>query len=175
MAVDKYNYAYWTDPIVKGFIAQSGTADGIALGDPTGSNFTYVASQVGCTSDDKDTEFECMQKANASSIIAVYNSYNATENGGQSLSFSPVPDNFTSFSNTTDRAARGLFAKLPTLLTQVDNEGASLVPYVESGPNQTVVDARTRSISTCPIARGALYVLPLYPSSLPFIFSSTIS
>ncbi|KAF2649768.1 alpha/beta-hydrolase [Lophiostoma macrostomum CBS 122681] len=166
MSVDKYNYAYWTDPIVKGFIAQSGTADGIALGDPTGSNFTYVASQVGCVSDGKDDEFACMQKANASDIIAVYNTYNATENGGQSLSFSPTPDNYTSFSNNTDRAARGLFAKLPTILSQVNNEGASLVPYDPAGPNQTAVDAFTRSLATCPIARGALarknYVTPIY-------------
>jgi carboxylesterase type B len=128
--------------------------------DPTGSNFTYVAAQVGCTSSDKDQEFACMQSANASAIIAVYNKYNATLNGGLGLSFQPAPDNMTDFSNYADRRARGLFAKVPTVYSSVDNEGASLVAYNPAGPNQTAVDALTRNIATCPGAAAALYVLP---------------
>lgn len=155
MAVDKYAYAYPEDPIVKGFIAQSGTASGGSSNDATYSNFTYVASQIGCSSPNKDEEFTCMQKANASAIIEVYNKYNASANGGRSLSFNPSPDNITSFSNYTDRQLRGRFARVPTIFSQVDNEGASLVPFVPSGPNQTIVDARTRDISTCPIAQGS--------------------
>ncbi len=156
MAVDKYAYAYPEDPIVKGFIAQSGTASGGASNDPTNSNFTYLASQVGCSSINKDEIFSCMQRANATAIIEVLNKYNATANGGRSLSFAPSPDNSTSFSNYTDRQLRGRFAKLPTILSQVDNEGASLVAYNPAGPNQTAVDAFTRNIATCPGARGAL-------------------
>lgn len=156
MAVDKYAYAYPEDPIVKGFIAQSGTASGGSANDPTNSNFTYLASQVGCTSGNKDEVFSCMQKANATAIIEVLNKYNATANSGRSLSFNPSPDNVTSFSNYTDRQLRGRFAKLPTLLSQVDNEGASLVAYNPSGPSQTAVDAFTRNIATCPGAQGAL-------------------
>ena len=156
MAVDKYAYAYPEDPIVKGFIAQSGTASGGSSSDVTQSNFTYVASKVGCASSNKDDEFACMQEADAKAIIEVYNKYNASANGGRSLSFQPFPDDMTSFSNYTDRQARGRFARLPTLLSQVDNEGASLVPYIPSGPNQTAVDAFTRNIATCPDAQGAL-------------------
>ncbi|KAJ8116018.1 hypothetical protein OPT61_g2465 [Boeremia exigua] len=156
MAVDKYAYAYPEDPIVKGFIAQSGTASGGASNDPTNSNFTYLASQVGCSSTQKDEIFSCMQKANATAIIEVLNKYNATANGGRSLSFAPSPDNITSFSNYTDRQLRGRFAKLPTILAQVNNEGASLVAFNPAGPNQTAVDAFTRSIATCPGASGAL-------------------
>jgi carboxylesterase type B len=156
MAVDKYAYAYPEDPIVKGFIAQSGTASGGASNDLTRSNFTYLASQVGCSSTDKDEVFSCMQKANATAIIEVLNRYNTTANSGRSLSFAPSSDNVTSFSNYTDRQLRGRFAKVPTLLSQVDNEGASLVAYSPAGPNQTTVDAFTRSIATCPGAQGAL-------------------
>jgi carboxylesterase type B len=156
MAVDKYAYAYPEDPIVKGFIAQSGTAAGGVSNDPNNSNFTYLATQIGCTSTDRDEVLSCMQKANATAIIEVLNKYNATANGGRSLSFAPSPDNVTSFSNYTDRQLRGRFAKLPTVLSQVDNEGASLVAYNPAGPNQTAVDAFTRSISTCPDAQGAL-------------------
>ena len=156
MAVDKYAYAYPEDPIVKGFIAQSGTSSGGSSSDLTYSNFTYVASQVGCVSANKDEEFACMQKVDANTIIKVYNEYNASANGGRSLSFQPAGDNITSFSNYTDRQLRGRFAKVPTILAQVDNEGASLVPYNPNGPNQTAVDAFTRSIATCPGAKGAL-------------------
>jgi hypothetical protein len=159
MAVDKFAYAYPDDPIVAGFIAQSGTVAGGNSNDATHSNFTYVASQIGCASPDKDKEFACMQNANASAIIQVYNKYNASANGGRSLSFSPAPDELTSFSNYTDRQIRGRFARVPTILSQVDNEGASLLPFVPAGPNQTAVDAFTRSIATCPGAQVALYVL----------------
>lgn len=159
MAVDKYAYAYPEDPIVTGFIAQSGTVASGNSNDMTNSNFTYVASQIGCASPDKDKEFTCMQSADASVIIDVYNKYNASVNGGRSLSFNPAPDELTNFANYTDRQIRGRFAKVPTILSQVDNEGASLLPFVPSGPNQTAVDTFTRSIATCPGAQGALYVL----------------
>jgi len=130
--------------------------------DPTGSNFTYVASQVGCTSSDKDEEFVCMQSVDAGTIIAVYNKYNATLNGGLGLSFQPAPDNMTDFSNYADRRLRGLFSKVPTVYSSVDNEGASLVAYNPAGPNQTAVDALTRSIATCPGEAAALYVFLTY-------------
>lgn len=157
MAVDKYTYANAVDPLVKGFIAQSGTAIiGNSPPDPSGSNFTYVASQVGCNYSDKDEELACMQKANATAIIEVYNRYNASRNEGRSLSFAPAPDNMTSFSNYTERQSRGLFARLPTIISMVNNEGASLVAYNAAGPNQSTIDAMTLGFATCPGAQGAL-------------------
>ena len=86
-------------------MAQSELADSpIGAPDPQGTNFTYVASQLGCTSSpDKDKIFSCVQKANATNVIQVYDNYNASNNGGASLSFAPQPDNMTSFSNYTDR------------------------------------------------------------------------
>jgi carboxylesterase type B len=156
MAVDKYAYAYPEDPIVKGFIAQSGAAPGGSSRDVTHSNFTYLASQLGCTSANKNEEFSCVQKIDANAVIEVYNKYDPAANGGISLSFQPASDNITSFSNYTDRQLQGRFAKLPTIMAQVDNEGASLVPYNPAGPDQTAVDAFTQSIATCPGAEGAL-------------------
>lgn len=160
MSVDSYSYAWPTDPLVRGFIEQSGLADSSPpTSDATGSNFTYVASQVGCptVNTTKDQIFACMQNVSASTVINVYNTYNATLNGGRSLSFGPRPDNQTFFSNYTDRQQRGLFAKLPTIVSQVNNEGSSLLGYTPQGPvgGQAAVDALTRSLSTCPGARGA--------------------
>jgi carboxylesterase type B len=148
---------------VKGFIAQSGTASSGSSSDTTFSNFTYIATQLGCASTTPDEEFLCMQQADASSIIKIYNEYNASANGGRSLSFQPASDNITSFSNYTDRQLRGRFARVPIILAQVDNEGASLVPYDPKGPNQSAVDAFTRNIATCPGAKSALLVTPTLP------------
>ncbi|SMQ51123.1 unnamed protein product [Zymoseptoria tritici ST99CH_3D7] len=156
-SVDYYNYAYWQDPLVAGFIAQSGVAKDEDEYDASGSNFTYVASAVGCGDEttNKDELFKCMQTVDATAIINVYNNYNATLNGGKSLSFSTRADNQTKFFNYTDLQARGLFARLPTIYAQVNNEGTSLIQYNESGVNQTEADARTLSLGTCPGAAAS--------------------
>ncbi|KAF2678095.1 alpha/beta-hydrolase [Lentithecium fluviatile CBS 122367] len=158
-SVDMYTYAYPSDPLVRGFIAQSGMADSSTRTfDPFGSNFTYVASQVVCNSSVADEVFSCMQSAPASSLITVYNKYNATLNNNAPLSFTPTPDNETVFANYTDRQARGLFAHLPMLISQTNDEGSSLLPFDPAGPagGQAAIDQFTRSFSTCPSARGAL-------------------
>ena len=151
-SVDMYTYAYPFDPLVKGFIAQSGVASNGVV--PTGSNFTYVAQQVGCANETStpDAELECMQNANATAIIEVYNKYNATLNGGLALSFSTAADNQTRFSNYTDLRQRGLFAKVPTIYSTVNNEAATLVTYIgpEGIANQTAADLQTASSFTCP-------------------------
>jgi hypothetical protein len=111
-SVDKYAYAWNSDPLVRGFILDSGTADGFALGGQSVTNFTYVAEQLNCTQQDKDSMLECMQSADADAMISVLDHYNATAHGGVTLSFGPVADNETSFSNYTDRRERGLFSQL---------------------------------------------------------------
>ncbi|KAB2575178.1 Acetylcholinesterase [Lasiodiplodia theobromae] len=160
MSVDKYAYAYPTDPLVSGFIAQSGLADsGLTKIDAAGTNFTYVAEQIGCstTTASDDEVLACMQQADAADIIAVLNTYNATANGGRALSFTPAADGLTNFADYEERQEQGLFAHVPTLIAQVDNEGATLVslPEGDAAPNQSAVDAITRNLATCPGARGA--------------------
>lgn len=155
-----YTYAYPYDPLVRGFISESGMASGVALG-AHDANFTYVASQVGCNTTNTTTDdavFACMQSAPASSIIQVYNKYNATLHGGIALAFSPTVDNVTVFANYTERQQRGLFARLPSIISQVHDEGSSLLAYTPQGPpgGQAAIDARTKSWATCPDAHGAL-------------------
>jgi hypothetical protein len=75
-SVDKY--AWNDDPLVKGFILDSGTADEFALGGQSITNFTYVAQQVNCTQQDKNSMLECMQRADADTIISVLDKYNNT-------------------------------------------------------------------------------------------------
>lgn len=160
MSVDAYNYAYPFDPLVRGFIAQSGAVGTSSYTfDPKGSNFTYVASQLGCDATATDDEvFSCMQSKPATDIIAIYNKYNATLNSGKSLSFGPTADNETIFSNYTSRQQRGLFAQLPTIYSSNNAEGSSLLSFTPEGPpgGQSAIDAFTKSFGTCSTANGAL-------------------
>lgn len=155
-SVDMYTYAYPFDPLVKGFIAQSGVAsNGIV---PTGSNFTFIASQLNCSSSTNtsitspDTEFACMQSLPASSIISIYNTYNSTLNSNLPLSFSTAADNQTRFTNYTDLLTRGLFARLPTIYSTTNNEAATLITYTgpEAISNQTAANLQTARSFTCP-------------------------
>lgn len=117
-SVDKYAYAWPDDPIVQGLIADSGVAGLLGKSASDTSNFTYVAQQIGCTQDDPDEAFACMQKADVQDIIGVLNTYNSSENGGLSFSFTPAGDNETSFDDYTEIESEGKFARLvraPTL------------------------------------------------------------
>lgn len=152
--VDKYIYAWPHDPLVKGFIMQSG--QGEISGDPNDhSNFTYIADKLGC-SGDKDEMFRCMQQANADDIIQILNTYNATANGGKVLNFQPQADNETSFSNYTDLQARGLYSYLPQIIGNCDNEFASLYqPFTGEAPDQEVLDRLSDGMFICPAAKAA--------------------
>lgn len=111
-SVDKYAYAWPDDPIVRGFIADSSVAGLLGKSASDTSNFTFVAHQVGCDQSDPDEIFACMQKADAQDIIGVLNKYNASANGGRSLSFVPAGDNETSFDDYRELERRGKFARI---------------------------------------------------------------
>ncbi|KJX93199.1 hypothetical protein TI39_contig4368g00003 [Zymoseptoria brevis] len=137
-SVDYYSYAYWQDPLVAGFIAQSGVAKDEGEYDASGSNFTCVASAVGCGDDttDKDKLFKCMQTVDSTAIINTIRPNSPT-------------------TPTCKPAARGLCARIPTVYAQDNNEGASLIQYNEAGVNQTEANARTLSLATCPGAAAS--------------------
>lgn len=138
-SVDKYAYAWPDNPLGQGLIADSGVAGLLGQSAADTSNFTYVARQVGCAQDDPDESFACMQRADAEDIIAVLNTYNASENGGRSLSFVPAGDNETSFTNYTDMESEAKFARLVSGLTSqailpphehvIDSDGSSLCSW----------------------------------------------
>lgn len=142
---------------MRGFIAQSGTASNSYAGDGSGSNFTYIASKVGCdASASKDVLLACMQSKPANDIISAYNTYNASQNNGVALSFGPTADNQVVFSNYTDRRSRGLFARVPIIYSTVNAEGSSLLDYTPEGPpgGQAAIDAFTQR-TTCGAAVAA--------------------
>lgn len=111
-SVDYYNYAYPNDPIVSGLIMDSGTAFIPIGGDRTGSNFSFVASQVGCASSgNSERQLACLRRLPAATIqdfVADY-SVNGTS---PALNFAPIPDEKSVFANYTERALAGKQAQI---------------------------------------------------------------
>lgn len=61
-AADMYLFAYPENPLVRASISSSGVAIGRALNsDYSGSNFSFVAKNLGCDFADATTELECMR------------------------------------------------------------------------------------------------------------------
>jgi carboxylesterase type B len=112
-SVDFYNFAYPEDPIVSGLIMDSGTALLPIRGDPSGRNFSHVASQVGCPglADNPSEEIACMRKVDALKIESFIANY-SDSGTSPGLSFGPVPDEKTVFANYTARALDGKQAQI---------------------------------------------------------------
>jgi carboxylesterase type B len=104
-SVNCYAYSYTHDAIVTGFVADSGPPSIIDPPEPSGSNFTKLASLVGCANLSQEEEFECMQKVDARTIQKVYS--NGTE-----FSFVPRGDDVTAPINPTKSISEGKLSKL---------------------------------------------------------------
>ena len=107
MSVEYHQFAWYTDPIVHGYIMDSGTAllplDNV---DISQSNFTFVAKQFGCGGLNATAEFSCMKNVSSSDIESYLKAY--SDNGtSPSLNFIPVSDDITKFKNYTERALSG--------------------------------------------------------------------
>jgi cholinesterase len=106
-AVDIYNFAWYKDPIVNGLIMDSGTAFIEAGLGPRYSDFSYVASRVGCgNTSNALEELACMKEIDGSILEGlIEDNYNMGLT--PSLAFGPSADEKIVFSNYTDRALQG--------------------------------------------------------------------
>lgn len=129
-SIDLYSYAYASDPIVSGFIMQSGTMNlanggGAALpnGPPASSPATNTSqgwfnasSALGCggSTADPAAVLTCMQGKNLSDIVTVTNT----------IGFQPSADNISVFTTAeyASRTAAGQFSRLPVLTGSNDHE-----------------------------------------------------
>jgi carboxylesterase type B len=104
-SVGMYGYSYPKDLIVKGLISDSGAPGMLVKAYGNYSDFDTLSSKVGCGKLSERKQLSCMQKVDASVLQKVYSETST-------ISFTPVGDNATAFSNTTDRLARGLVTKV---------------------------------------------------------------
>jgi carboxylesterase type B len=167
ISIDYYNFAYPKDPIVSAFAMDSGTAfTSIVSNDHQRTNFSFVASQLGCSNKASPAaELACMKDIPAQQIesfVATYQDNDTTP----SISFLPIVDNKTVFANYTTRALAGLQANLPAIIGTNAQDGVPFAPYVFTGPNSTLVQHELLQTFFCPatetIRLRQLAKLPTY-------------
>jgi carboxylesterase type B len=110
-SVSVYPYGYPSDPIVAGLIADSGSPGIAGSADLAQTNFTYLAGLVGCKNESDTARLSCVRKVPARNLENTLSYYtgNATT---PKISFGPVPDNKTIFTNWTSRIEQGQIAKI---------------------------------------------------------------
>jgi cholinesterase len=111
IAVDLYAFAWTKDPIVNGFIAQSGTAllrvSGVKVGDY--SEWYAVSKKLGCGgSEAAEKTLSCMQEKTFEDILS---SWTASPDFSKSNAFGVYPDNRTAWSDFFTRGKKGQFVK----------------------------------------------------------------
>ncbi|KAK4893513.1 hypothetical protein LTR27_008196 [Elasticomyces elasticus] len=152
-SVSLYPYAYPKDPMVKGIAADSGSPGIAGSSDTAQSNFTFVASLVGCTGQ-PEVVLDCMRhNVTAAALENVLSLYQISARSPK-ITFGPTPDEVIVFANYTDRAAKGLVAKIPEITGSNANEGAGFVPYTPDGPGAATLFNVTERVIACPLGKG---------------------
>lgn len=148
MSVYSYAFAYYDDPIISGFICDSGVSQDAASAPPT-TNFTFVASQLGCSDQSATDELACMRKLPADTIENFLANYSNTQ-AQPALRFWPIPDNKTLPYNFTDRTRNGQGPSIPGIIGTNAQDGTPFAPYNPSGPNTTLAELARLTTFFCP-------------------------
>ncbi|PQE13480.1 hypothetical protein CJF32_00005356 [Rutstroemia sp. NJR-2017a WRK4] len=149
-SVDLYSYGFVKDPLVAGFIAQSGTTQLEPALTPSASanRWFTVSSALGCGNSTSDNQavLECMRNVSTEKI---------TQTIGADAGFIPTADEIIVFSNYTARSLAGNFTKKPMLVGHTDAEAKLFALIAEMG-GTTVPDAYWASYESsmffCPAA-----------------------
>ncbi|PQE33368.1 hypothetical protein CJF32_00006660 [Rutstroemia sp. NJR-2017a WRK4] len=151
LSTDVYNYAYPDDPIVQGFICNSGNALLFpSVDDPTYSNFTFVASHFNCSSPSGSAEdlLSCMRKVPAADIESFLKSYSDSQ-AAPALSFSATVDNTIVFSNYTSRLLAGNVSSKPAIYGYTDIDTIAFVAFpadpLQESANRTLAEISFQS------------------------------
>jgi carboxylesterase type B len=160
-STDYHSYAFFDDPIARGYFMQSGTALIVSFKDAAQTNFSFVARHFGCDfPSDGAAELDCMRPVPFALIENFIGQYG--DNGTQpALSFNVVPDEKIIFSDYPARAAAGQIAKSPAIISNCANEEASLYTYpvdnLTVGPYEPAVLALDLSLWVCPTVTTTMF------------------
>lgn len=160
-SVDYYDYAWTSDPIVKGFITESGTATSFSNpAPPNNTAYWFTATErLGCggASAGIPATVACMRTKSFQQIL------NATASppGIASLvgEFVPTADNKVVFSNYTARAAAGQFTRRPYFTGNNDYEaGLFKLIAAAAGLQVSIPEWAISNLFTysCPTSNAAL-------------------
>jgi hypothetical protein len=121
VSVDLYNFAYYEDPIVSGFIMESLTAQlPVWSKDYEHTNFTFVAENLGCGNLDPVAELECMRHNVTAGAIEDFVANRSLAGTTPALNFRQIADGKTAFLNYTERAQGGFISKIVSLSLRVE-------------------------------------------------------
>ncbi|CCG83695.1 protein of unknown function [Taphrina deformans PYCC 5710] len=156
-SIGAYAYAYWKDPIARGFILESGSEYlNTAITVPINNNasitgWNTVAQKIGCNSTDSSKVFACMQAANLSVLADAVNNYPAARSV-----FLPTQDGvlLQNASTYTALAQAGQFAQVPVLIGTNNNEG-TILTTIYAGGLSNLADIITQGF-TCSAANVAM-------------------
>jgi carboxylesterase type B len=158
MSVDYHSFAYYSDPIARGYFMQSGDVflgplAGLVVQDTAHTGFSLMAAHFGCGSSDGAAELDCMRRVPFDKIENFVGQY--AQNGTQPpLSFGLVPDEKIIFSDYAARAAAGKVARVPAIISNCANEMSALYPYpvdnLTVGPYEPAVLALDVALWVCP-------------------------
>ena len=159
-SVDYYSYAWVEDPIVAGFVPQSGTATLFSTFPPPNNTASWFnATQIlGCGGESAGipATLACVRNKSTTDILA------ATKGSGGLAAvlgnFVPTADNKVVFSNYTTRAAEGQFIKRPYFTGNNDYEaGQFKILAAEGGEILPAVLWAIFNLGgfTCPAATAA--------------------
>lgn len=123
-SLEYYTYAWKEKPIIAGLIQQSGS---ITHEDPSPqdaqavkNSWFYVSEGLGCgdASSDRDEVVKCMRTKDMEDILAYVPGFT----GASNLTFGPVADGITIFSDIEERTKAGDFYQAPLLMGTVNYE-----------------------------------------------------
>ncbi|KAF2226117.1 Alpha/Beta hydrolase protein [Elsinoe ampelina] len=124
--VGEQSLAYVDDPIVKGYIQNSGGTYDVRspYTDTSFKNFTFVANSFGCTGDLANLT-ACL-RTKPQSDIESFIQYWVDTAQKPPLSFQFLTDNTTTWANGTQAIITGSYSRLPKILAHCERDGASL-------------------------------------------------
>ncbi|BCS26843.1 uncharacterized protein APUU_51554A [Aspergillus puulaauensis] len=122
-SLEYFAYAWKKEPIIAGLIQQSGS---ITHEDPSPqdakaveNSWFYVSEGLGCgDTSDHDAVVKCMRTKDVEDILAYVPGFTGTSN----LTFGPVADEITIFSDIEERTKAGDFYQVPLLMGTVNYE-----------------------------------------------------
>ena len=161
-SVDHFSYAWTEDPIVAGFIAESGTV--FTPGTPKSADsvtqtWYNITASLGCgnaNSGNASGVLNCMKNLNWQTVQTASIK---SQSGGLSSGFGPSVDNIVVFSDYANRSAKGNLIKRPLLIGS-NNYEAGLFKVIYGLMNVTYPEAEwdflQTSLFTCAISERAL-------------------
>lgn len=165
-----YSFAWYEDqPMVNGFIQQSGTILGTLPPIPRSeaqSNWFAVASSLGCENFGwtQSQVLDCMRNQTVDDTLKALVGLNGSSTAdvishATAINFAATIDNEIVFDNYSERAAAGQFIKKPLLIGDTDYEGGFALPALKASYDQTLPAAVVRAASdkafTCPNKKRA--------------------